>query len=241
GCRGSAPRRSAPRRSAPVRFHWTRTPSLRLALARSAPLRSAWSLRFASTGSARPRFALKRIASLRFALARFAPLRSAPLRSALLRSGRMLGFLRRHAFQAATSRLSNATCLAFAIGASRCRYGSSAGCGWYARPEVAVRRYRAAAACNHRWRPALTLFSAPVPCDVIAAAGRSMRISIDGMIGVMANRLETKWTNWRPFPDPAKGGLIVAPIGPGCYELRLGGSGRLVLFGSAGCVAYRMT
>jgi hypothetical protein len=50
-----------------------------------------------------------------------------------------------------------------------------------------------------------------------------------------------KWTGWTPFPDPTKGGFIVAPFGPGCYELRLAGSGRLVLFGSAGCVAYRMT
>ena len=60
------------------------------------------------------------------------------------------------------------------------------------------------------------------------------------MIGVVVHRL-AKWTDWRPFPDPAKGDLIVAPFGPGCYELRLAGSGRLVLFGSAGHVAYRMS
>jgi hypothetical protein len=49
-----------------------------------------------------------------------------------------------------------------------------------------------------------------------------------------------EWSEWRPFPDPTKGGFIVAPLGPGCYELRLR-SGPLVLFGSAGHVAYRMT
>jgi hypothetical protein len=48
------------------------------------------------------------------------------------------------------------------------------------------------------------------------------------------------WSDWKPFPDPAKGGFIVAPFGPGCYELRLKGSGELVLFGSAGHVAHRM-
>jgi hypothetical protein len=50
-----------------------------------------------------------------------------------------------------------------------------------------------------------------------------------------------EWTDWKPFPDPAKGGFIVAPFGPGCYELRDTGSGKLVLFGSAGHVAYRMS
>ena len=49
------------------------------------------------------------------------------------------------------------------------------------------------------------------------------------------------WTNWKPFPDPTKGELLTAPLGPGCYELRLKQSGRLVLFGSAGHVASRMT
>jgi hypothetical protein len=48
------------------------------------------------------------------------------------------------------------------------------------------------------------------------------------------------WTDWKPFPDPTKGEFITAPLGPGCYELRLK-SGRLVLFGCAGHVASRMT
>jgi hypothetical protein len=57
----------------------------------------------------------------------------------------------------------------------------------------------------------------------------------------MAKPSRRGWTEWKPFPDPTKGGLIVAPIGPGCYELRLAGYGQLVLFGSPGCVTYRMT
>ena len=56
-----------------------------------------------------------------------------------------------------------------------------------------------------------------------------------------ADRMDhDEWTDWKPFPDPTKGDFIVAPFGPGCYELRLMGSGQLVLFGSAGHVAYRM-
>jgi len=52
-----------------------------------------------------------------------------------------------------------------------------------------------------------------------------------------------KWTDWTPCPDRAKGGFIVAPFGPGCYELRMRnlGSVKLVLFGSAGNVSYRMS
>ena len=49
-----------------------------------------------------------------------------------------------------------------------------------------------------------------------------------------------QWTDWKPFPDPTKGDFIVAPFGPGCYELRLM-TGQLVLFGLAGHVAYRMS
>jgi hypothetical protein len=50
----------------------------------------------------------------------------------------------------------------------------------------------------------------------------------------------TKWSNWRPFPDPRKSGILTAPIGAGCYELRHR-DGRRVLFGTAGHVASRMT
>jgi hypothetical protein len=49
-----------------------------------------------------------------------------------------------------------------------------------------------------------------------------------------------KWSGWKPFPDPTKGGFIVAPVGPGCYELRLK-SGQLVLYGKGGWLAFRMT
>ena len=48
------------------------------------------------------------------------------------------------------------------------------------------------------------------------------------------------WSAWRPFPDPGSGGLLTAPFGPGCYELRHQ-DGRLVLFGMGGHVAMRMT
>src|SRR5262249_40538517 len=48
-----------------------------------------------------------------------------------------------------------------------------------------------------------------------------------------------KWSRWRPFPDPTKGGFIIGPFGPGCYELRLAGSGKLVRVGRL--VAYRMS
>jgi hypothetical protein len=47
------------------------------------------------------------------------------------------------------------------------------------------------------------------------------------------------WSEWRCFPDPAAHGFLVAPIGPGCYELRHGK--QLVCFGSAKNVAYRMS
>jgi hypothetical protein len=49
------------------------------------------------------------------------------------------------------------------------------------------------------------------------------------------------FTDWRNFPDPRKGELLVAPFGSGCYELRRIDDGQLVLFGTAGHVALRMT
>src|SRR6516162_4519575 len=39
----------------------------------------------------------------------------------------------------------------------------------------------------------------------------------------------SQWTDWKPFPDPEKGGFITAPFGSGCYELRRADSGELVL------------
>ena len=47
------------------------------------------------------------------------------------------------------------------------------------------------------------------------------------------------WSSWFPFPDPAKAGILFAPIGPGCYDLRHGTD--KVLCGSGKNVAFRMT
>lgn len=55
----------------------------------------------------------------------------------------------------------------------------------------------------------------------------------------MANR--EKWSGWRRFPDPRVGGILVAPLGPGCYQLRRADTGRKVLFGMARNVARRMS
>jgi hypothetical protein len=49
------------------------------------------------------------------------------------------------------------------------------------------------------------------------------------------------FTEWRRFPDPRKGELLIAPFGPGCYELRRSDKAQLVLFGKGGHVASRMS
>jgi hypothetical protein len=49
------------------------------------------------------------------------------------------------------------------------------------------------------------------------------------------------WSEWRPFPDPRQRGYLVAPFGPGVYELRIKSTAELVLFGQSKNVAHRMT
>ena len=51
----------------------------------------------------------------------------------------------------------------------------------------------------------------------------------------------SSWSEWLPFPDPRLGGYLVAPFGPGAYELRNKETGELVLFGSGRNVACRMS
>ena len=51
--------------------------------------------------------------------------------------------------------------------------------------------------------------------------------------------MATEWSEWRPFPDPRKGGILTAPFGAGCYELRHR-DGRLILFGHSKNAASRM-
>jgi hypothetical protein len=48
------------------------------------------------------------------------------------------------------------------------------------------------------------------------------------------------WSEWHPFPNPDQAGILCAPFGPGCYELRQR-NGSLIYVGSGGHVAQRMT
>ncbi len=48
------------------------------------------------------------------------------------------------------------------------------------------------------------------------------------------------WSVWRPFPDPRRCGILTAPFGAGCYELRRSDTRRKVQFGSSSHVAQRM-
>lgn len=50
-----------------------------------------------------------------------------------------------------------------------------------------------------------------------------------------------EWSEWRQFPDPRRCGYLIAPLGPGLYELRNKETGELVLFGSGKNVACRMS
>jgi hypothetical protein len=51
--------------------------------------------------------------------------------------------------------------------------------------------------------------------------------------------MDFEWSTWRHFPDPREGEVLIAPFGPGCYELRHGE--QPVLFGRGRHVAARMT
>jgi hypothetical protein len=52
---------------------------------------------------------------------------------------------------------------------------------------------------------------------------------------------ETGWSDWLPFPEPRKRGILCAPFGPGAYELRHKSSEQPILFGQSKNVAFRMS
>ncbi|PRH86557.1 hypothetical protein C5L14_14575 [Labrys okinawensis] len=53
--------------------------------------------------------------------------------------------------------------------------------------------------------------------------------------------MDNEWSEWRPFPDPKHRGVLTAPYGPGCYEVRHISNGQKVLFGMGGHVAARLS
>ncbi len=49
------------------------------------------------------------------------------------------------------------------------------------------------------------------------------------------------WSRFHPFPDPRKGGILHAPLGPGVYDLRRISTGKPILLGIGSRCAHRMT
>ena len=58
-----------------------------------------------------------------------------------------------------------------------------------------------------------------------------------GFLGIRGFTMVQTWSGWKRFPDVQAGGNVEAPIGPGVYEVRHTGTGRVVAFGHAGNVA----
>lgn len=50
----------------------------------------------------------------------------------------------------------------------------------------------------------------------------------------------SSWVNWKPFPNPDRGGHIEAPIGPGVFEVRHTGTGEQIAFAHSGNVAQSL-
>lgn len=53
--------------------------------------------------------------------------------------------------------------------------------------------------------------------------------------------LVAEWSEWLPFPDPRKGSLLIAPIGPGAFELRLGSTREGIMLATAKSVSGRIS
>jgi hypothetical protein len=77
--------------------------------------------------------------------------------------------------------------------------------------------------------------------DLSGEQHRALEILAGGEVAPRRHELGqamADWSDWRPFPDPRKGGVLIAPFGPGCYNVRHGS--QLILFGMSGHVAARM-
>jgi len=58
---------------------------------------------------------------------------------------------------------------------------------------------------------------------------------------IVDDKTTANWSPWRAVPDPRRLESLLAPLGPGCYELRRKDTEEKVLFGVSKNVAARMT
>lgn len=60
----------------------------------------------------------------------------------------------------------------------------------------------------------------------------NLRLPVDEELG--------HWESWRPFPDPRTGGVLIAPIGAGAFEVRHVSSKEKLLLATANSVSARL-
>lgn len=56
-----------------------------------------------------------------------------------------------------------------------------------------------------------------------------------------ASSPDEAWSDWLPFPNPRKGSLLVAPIGPRAFEIRQVSTQQALMLATANSVSGRMS
>ena len=102
----------------------------------------------------------------------------------------------------------------------------------------------AIAACPFGYMVMTLLFSDSRGVDSRHLSHAQFELLIDGLLPKAEDQvpddMPADWTPWRPAPDRLTRPMLIAPLGPGLYELRLV-SGEPLLIGSAHAVASMLT